>query len=48
MGKYLALRIVEGALTYTEIFSQTRFAKYKTEVDSTLTSGGHANLIVTV
>ncbi len=47
MAAYLAMRIMDGAMDYASIFSQTRFQKYKADVDAILVAEGRQDLIVT-
>ncbi len=48
MSIYLTLRIMDGAMDYAAIFNQTRFQKYKADVDAILAVENRQDLIVTI
>lgn len=48
MAIYLAMRIMDGAMDYAAIFNQTRFQKYKADVDAILAAENKQDLIETI
>ncbi|MEF9952646.1 MAG: hypothetical protein RSA01_00465 [Clostridium sp.] len=43
MAEYMVMRIIQGALSYTEVI--TKRSDLKIEIDKILTDKGHSNLI---
>lgn len=46
MAAYLALGIEEGRLNYTAVVTNTRYSRFKTEIDAILIADGYQHLIV--